>query len=657
MASLSDLQQITQWWASLVAPDFVPLPPPTRSRFTQGHLHEDASEVSGGRAYAGWHWQSHERSFDTQGTLIAPLWVHWGGSRQVVAERLAAVPEGWQLSGGESDEQAFSLDRVAALGADGAPDPGDATAVRQLLQRLAEPLDRSTPLFTYPTPTAAEVRWLHRALALRSDLDSAAPIVAALASRDLLAPSATEHWLPRWLALPELADWSAQEAMTGHLLRRDHPAVDMVLDRLGPAALEVLGEAAGVRHLPRLRTLTLADPTTSLRPLMTALVRVTGEEPNAVAAQLYAELGGDDAPMSEVRRLHNALEQVHSDVSHAHPPYLHGAGALIATDEAHLPLRLRLLSARTAENWNDRLLERSAGRTDAYGRAAHAAALRWPVVREELLPHSGPDLATTESRLNRVLGEFEHLDSLQEGWLHTQLADPSLGVRGVGLCLEVLYAHGRINHADLDALAPRWRSDLAKNHRMTYADWRHPLVTLTLAAVALEHPLAGPLTTWWGRARDGRAPQWAQELYPFTLTGADSVAEIRAAAEALQRVSLWTHLLLVRAAAEGRMPTEIGAEEWQAAPTSPPRARRQLADATIAVAQPGFPRWLDTPSPDTRLWLECALRVAEDTSLPDGLRTHAARLAARHRIITAPKSGESMNDEVRAALLARVERL
>lgn len=44
-AKRSDLARIKAWWKALGTDRFVPLPPPTRDRYTQGELHEDAAEL------------------------------------------------------------------------------------------------------------------------------------------------------------------------------------------------------------------------------------------------------------------------------------------------------------------------------------------------------------------------------------------------------------------------------------------------------------------------------------------------------------------------------------------------------------------------------------------------------------------------------------
>ncbi|PWS44775.1 hypothetical protein DKT74_10820, partial [Streptomyces sp. ZEA17I] len=114
----SDLTRIKKWWRGLGGADFVALPPPTRSRYTQSDGHEDAAElfaargITGRASFAYWHWQSHA-AFDRAGALRGPLYLHWGGDHATVAGGLGPGPDGYRLVG-NGPRGAFELDRVTA---------------------------------------------------------------------------------------------------------------------------------------------------------------------------------------------------------------------------------------------------------------------------------------------------------------------------------------------------------------------------------------------------------------------------------------------------------------------------------------------------------------------------------------------------------------
>lgn len=160
----SHLSQIRKWWKHLSDENFVALDPPTSGRYTQSDLHEDATEEIHDRelpietSYAGWHWQSHKRAFNKKGELLEPLIFHWGGDRETVREHLQNTPEGWTLSGGESDTRAFQLDLVAPREL---PKFDDRNGTYRVLDRLTD-RQREQPDDPIPADTEA---WMHDLLA------------------------------------------------------------------------------------------------------------------------------------------------------------------------------------------------------------------------------------------------------------------------------------------------------------------------------------------------------------------------------------------------------------------------------------------------------------------------------------------------------------
>lgn len=162
----SDLTTITAWWRGLDGDGFLVLPPPKRDRYTQSDGHEDAAALLAAQgltdpaSFAYWHWQSHERAFDRSGTLTRELLLHWGGDHAAVAAGLGEGPTGFRIVDG-GPQGAFRLDRVTHQDDAGLPDPVDPDGVRQFLDALDEPVDRSTPSFRYRPLSPAEAEWLH----------------------------------------------------------------------------------------------------------------------------------------------------------------------------------------------------------------------------------------------------------------------------------------------------------------------------------------------------------------------------------------------------------------------------------------------------------------------------------------------------------------
>lgn len=132
----SDLTVLTKWFAAIDGPEFLALPAPTRGRHTQSEGREDANEELADRSlpattpYAFWHWQSHERAFGRKGELVDDLLLHWHGSHDDVAERLATAPEPFTVDSA-GPAQAFVVSKPYPL-----PPPDDRRAVGPAVERL-----------------------------------------------------------------------------------------------------------------------------------------------------------------------------------------------------------------------------------------------------------------------------------------------------------------------------------------------------------------------------------------------------------------------------------------------------------------------------------------------------------------------------------------
>ncbi len=124
----TDRSRLEAFFRTLDGGSFIALPPSTR-RITQSAGHEDAAEkahkrklATGAYSYVFWHKQSHERAFDKEGNLVAPLLLHWGGDYETVRAALANAPEGLAIEA-RGEESAFEV-RPGLVGSAGKPRDG-----------------------------------------------------------------------------------------------------------------------------------------------------------------------------------------------------------------------------------------------------------------------------------------------------------------------------------------------------------------------------------------------------------------------------------------------------------------------------------------------------------------------------------------------------
>lgn len=635
----SDLSRVKRWWRTLGDETFLAVSPPTRDRYTQSELHEDAGEeieqagLPEQISYAGWHWQSHERAFGPGGTLIGPLLLHWSGELAIVAAHLQDPPEGFWISGGEPDT-AFTLDRVPVLGPDGLADPDDPPSVRQLLAHLDEPISRSTLPFRYPPLSEAEAAWLRARIAQSPDLESAAPFVLQLARRDGFTEAELFDLLPRWQdEFDPLIDWEPWSEVLHNLLQLApvqhwQPSVWELIDRIGPAAAEVLTDFPDPVVLQRVASWG-RDQIRSVTPEWLSLqMALEQQDVFAAAEAIAAEVGDDPALAAAMVTLLDAQE-INSGEQ------IPQAALVVATDQ-RLSLPLRRAAAQLAVARLPFTLESLADRQDAAALSARERIRSFEEARSELLADARPDLTQYQGGLAEAYDDFREVTAGAEQWLHDQVADPTTGMQGIAFCLEILLSQGRGTAADVDALAGRWRKELAKKYDTTYAEWRHPMVTLTALATQLEHPLAEALESWWARSS---TPKWATELIPLTMIGAPD----QESTDLLWRVlsvtdptpGQWRTWLLMRGQLDGRRPVEIAAELLEDSSITHPD---QVITAMIATADARLPLWRYAFSESSPAWLERALEVAEDGSLNHTARTAAARTAGQHRMFSHPES-------------------
>ncbi|MFJ3814210.1 hypothetical protein [Streptomyces sp. NPDC090056] len=666
----SDLAALTAWWRGLGGDGFLVLPPPTRSRFTQSDGHEDAAALASVRglptpvSFAYWHWQSHRRAFDRSGALTGELLLHWGGDHGTVAAGLGEGPAGFRIVD-NGPGGAFGLDRITRRDDTGLPDPADPDGVRQFLDALDEPVDRSALSFAYRPLSPAETAWLHERLRGPLVLSAATRCAVALERRDGLAPDETARLLRAWREEYEgrPAEWSAWRELLHALLRHGFEEAWEVVAELGAQAAPVLRRVPSERGLAVVRESALTGDRGAVHAWL-ALHRAL-HEPDAVraAAALAAELEAHTAPEASLRGLYEALAGAVTADRRRETGADHRAGlswsaltaVRLSTDE-RLPRALRVLAAGAARDRVDHVREEALRPGHGVFSGADdllAAVDRYEAARDGLLSGTGPDLTASEGALGDVWHRYRTLTGADADWLRERVADPRTELQGLGFCLELLLAHGLAGEPEVGALLPRRLKDLTRKYRTTYAEWRHPLVTLTCLALDLDHPAAGRLIAWW----NGSRPVWKDELRLLTHLGAPDEAKaaelwdfVTSSAHDVGQLMTW---VLVRARLDGEHPLFV-ADRLLGTPGIHPHTLRRVL---IGVADPGQPLWHYAVDDRSRSWWQRALEVAEHPGLsPEaraiGLETARAHALVRHpdQVRPAPSGAE------RAAALTWIDR-
>ncbi|MFC9178268.1 hypothetical protein [Streptomyces sp. NPDC057107] len=634
----SDLTRIKEWWRGLGGADFVALPPPTRSRYTQSDGHEDAAElfaargITGRASFAYWHWQSHS-AFDRTGALRGRLYLHWGGDHATVAAGLGAGPDGYRLVE-NGPQAAFELDRVTAADADGLPDPQDEAGVRQFLDRIgADRHDGASPL------TGPEERWLHDRLAGPVGTATADRFATALELRQALTPEEAS----RLLAAGQAEHTGRPAARSGWwpvlnaLLRQGRAEAWELAAALGPAAAGTLADHPSPQALAALRATALAGHDEAVPAWFRTYRTLHGPDPYAAAQALWAELPGrETARAALLGAVRTAVTEewraTHPDADHETARSAAALTAVRLTTDDRLPRPLRVAAARAAYDQVAHVRERAARATGPEAAEALAAADRYEAARDELLAGTGPDLTVYEGALGDLWHRYRAPSPADFRWLKEQVADPATGVQGIAFCLELLYAHGAAGAAEVDALLPRRQKELAKQYRTTYTEWRHPLVTLTCLAQDLGHPAAAGLLAWWARPK----PLWKAPLRLLTHLGAPDEAK---AAELWEFVVSGGHdtghlmtWVLLRARLDGTHPLHV-AERL----IGRPGVREYvLHRVLIGVADPDQPLWHYAVDPRSHSWWRRAQEVADDPRLSPAARAIGLRTARDHHVLRHP---------------------
>ncbi|MEH1017430.1 hypothetical protein V6U90_30610 [Micromonospora sp. CPCC 206060] len=654
----SDLDSIKAWWRTLGGDGFVVLPPQTRNRYTQTDGHEDAAELfaarglGAGTSFAYWHWQSHQ-AFDRSGALTGELMLHWGGDHAIVAAGLGTGPAGYQVADG-GQQGAFRLDRVTHRDGEGMPDPEDPAGVRQFLDRLDTPVDRSRLPYRYRPLTGIEAGWLHDRLRDPVDVSAAGRFVTSLEWRDALTYDEVSRLLPAWQEgyAGRLTEWDAWPALLHALLRHDHDHAWEAVAAVGPKAADILGQVPSERGLTVVRELALAGDGAAIAAWLTTHQAIREPDWVQAARTLAAELIGHDAPEASMRALFAALRRAVTAEWREDSGANYAAGRSFAalasvrfsTDE-RLPRELRVVAADAAQNQIAHVREEAvrlgpayADLTDTSATDALAAADRYEAVRDELLAGTGPDLTLYEGGLCAVWHRYRTLTAADVRWLRAQVADEKTGMQGLAFCLELLYAHGAATEAEVAALLPRWKKDLTKQYRTTYTEWRHPLVTLTCLALDLDHPAAADLLAWWAKPR----PVWKSTLRLLTHLGAPDEAK---AAELWDFVTSSAHdtghlmtWVLIRARLDQVSPLLVADRLLGDSGLRAYVLRRVL----IGVADPAQPLWHYDVDPRSRDWWHRAQEVADHPELSTKARAIGLQAAREHHLLRYP-------DQVRPA--------
>ncbi|WP_285663450.1 hypothetical protein [Actinorhabdospora filicis] len=243
-----------------------------------------------------------------------------------------------------------------------------------------------------------------------------------------------------------------------------------------------------------------------------------------------------------------------------------------------------------------------------------------------------PDLTAYEGTIGDIWHRYRTLTPTDTTWLKARIADPTTTRQGLAVCLELLYAHGQATTTDLDALTTRWKTELAKNYRTTYTEWRHPIVTLTCLAHTLDHPLTAELDKWWTRP----TPKWKDDLLPLTwLATPTEDAATRLWTHATSGAHDTGHLLtwvLLRAHLDDTPPRHIAAGL-----IGHPGVRDYvLKRVLIAATDPAQPLWHYDVDPRSWSWWRRAVELADDPELPEPARALARKIAADHYLLRDP---------------------
>lgn len=623
----SHLSQIRSWWKTLSDDHFIALDPPTTDRYTQGHLHEDAAEAKAEHdlpqdiSYAGWHWQTHSRAFTKKGELLEPLYIHWGGDRATVRAHLNNLPDGWALTGGETDTQSFRLDLNTA---DELPAFTDHSASCRLLDRLKREINeldqrenREDPLEDHNIPPATQ-KWLHDLLAhtIRArqteedPTDHTTDITDSLLTVMLQTALFTRDELDQLTSQPYLIANST--TLLEALLEAQHPNARDYADELGDEAIRVL------EHHPNAITLSILKdlaPTnhSALGDYITVRAHVENRDIVTAALATIDEMPPDS--WTHLRRsvVATAVSNWFTDQmgESFYPRW--NLGTLRTVTDDRLPVEFRAPAARKAQtllNALDVAPHLAPADPAVWQPAAHDARQILP----QLLEQSPPWLNGGRYVLDDSYAEFTTVDATHETWLRDALTQPDRTITAYAFILGTLVDHGLGTTHDIDTCTPLCRKTLAKKDDYRWV-FRHPMVALTDLCIRHDHPLLKKLLTWW----DTATPKWKHGLKPLVelmthtpSTHAEAVDRFRTVPYGEATHQFFTQYVLSRARARGTDPRTEALELVEDPAFTDLKLTADREHILMSVVVPEQPLW----GYDHHQALDRALRVLEDPDSP-----------------------------------------
>lgn len=625
----SHLSQIRSWWKTLGDDHFIALDPPTTDRYTQGHLHEDAAEAKAQYnlpqdiSYAGWHWQSHSRAFTKKGELLEPLYIHWGGDRETVRAHLNNLPDGWTLTGGDTDTQSFHID-LATAGE--LPAFTDDNATYRFLDRLKDELreceNREDPSEDHNLPRTTQT-WLH---------DFLAHTISAQQAEDNPSNQPTDHTTDITDSLlivmlqtglfthDELDQLTTQPypianstTLLEALLEAQHPNARDYADELGSEAIHVL------EHHPNAITLSILKnlaPTnhSALGDYITVRAHVENRDIVTAAVATIDEMSPDSWTHLRRSAVTTAVSDWFSDQMGDDVIYPRwNLGTLRTVTDERLPLEFRAPAARKAQTLLT-ALEATPHLAPADPTVWQSAAHDARQVLPQLLEQSPPWLNGDQYRLANYYAEFTTVDPTHETWLRDALTQPDRTLTAYEFILGTLVDHDLGTTHDIDTCTPLWRKTLAKKGDRLWL-FRHPMVALTDLCIRHDHPLLEKLLSWW----DTPTPKWKNDLKPLVelmthtpSTHAEAVDRFRTVPYGEATCQFFTQYVLSRARARGTDPCTEALELTEDPAFTALKSTANREHILMSVVVPEQPLW----TIEHHQMLDRALRVLENPDSP-----------------------------------------
>ena len=624
----SHLSQIRSWWKTLSDDHFIALDPPTTDRYTQGHLHEDAAEAKAEHdlpqdiSYAGWHWQTHSRTFTKKGELLEPLYIHWGGDRETVRAHLTNLPDGWKLTGGETDTQSFQLDLDTPREL---PAFTDHNATYRLLDRLKREIheldqreNRDDPLDDHNIPPATQ-KWLHDLLAHtisaqqaeEDPTDHTTDITDSLLTVMLQTALFTHDELDQLTTKPYPIANST--TLLEALLEAQHPNARDYADDMGNEAIHVLGYHPNAITLSILKDLAPKNHS-ALGDYITVRAHVENRDIVTAAVATIDEMPPDSWTHLRRSAVATAVSDWFTDQMSDDAFYPRwNLGALRTVTDERLPVAFRAPATRKAQtllNALDVAPQLAPADPTAWQPAAHDARQVLP----QLLEQSPPWLNGDQYRLADYYAEFTTVDATHETWLRDALTQPDRTITAYAFILGTLVDHDLGTTHDIDTCTPLWRKTLTKKDDYSWV-FRHPMVALTDLCIRHDHPLLKKLLAWWDKA----TPKWKHDLKALVelmthtpSTHAEAVDRFRTVPYGEATHQFFTQYVLSRARARGTDPCTEALELVEDPAFTDLKLKADREHILMSVVVPEQPLW----GYDHHQALDRALRVLEDPDSP-----------------------------------------